>query len=332
MATRDIDFDFAPNVSRARRLDARMRAHLTDSLSYLADCLASARPALSHTLAAIALKGRRGAHYSPASFGLYYDAASALLKDDIAAAASFIDKLRDEPELTRGELEVLSLDDLPAATRERYCRLMDADPQTPFILLPPPVHEAAALKRRCVAALQNLKALLPELAGEVDALGRQMILVAGDPALGYDFAGGSCYMLWGALFINAASHPDLLSMMEAIAHESAHSLLFGFTIDVPLVLNDAGQRYSSPLRDDPRPMDGIFHATFVCARMHWAMAQLASLPAVDVSLAAQAKARAEIHRRSFYSGLALVRQHATLSPTGRALIDGAERYMAGFPA
>ncbi len=328
----DISFEFHPSASRARVLDARMRSHLNDSLDYLAQCLAAADPSRAQVLAALANKGRRGVQLSPSGFGLYYQLAGALIQDDLAAAVPLIDELRVEPELAPAAFDVLPLDALPAATRERYRRLMDTDPQTPFIIVAPPAAQTDEHRRRFCSALQRLKILLPELAGEVDALVREVILVVGDPTLGYDFAGGSCYMLWGALFINGASHSDELSMMEAIAHESAHSLLFGFTIDEPLIHNDAAERYASPLRDDPRPMDGIYHATFVCARMHWAMHQLACSADIDAKQAAQAAARAERHARSFRDGLALVREHGVLSSTGRALMEGAERYMAGFPA
>lgn len=327
-ASVDFSFDFPPNAPRARMLDARMRTHLADSLDYLAECLTTTALPQSLTLAAIARNSRQGEHQSPSGFGLYYDIAAALLQDELDRATVLIDELRAEPMLAPYSFDVLALDALPSNARDRYCRLMDTDPETPFIIISPSAEAADIHRQRFIAALERLKTLLPELAGEVDALVRQVILVVGDPSLSYDFAGGSCYMLWGALFINGAYHPDELSMMEAIAHESAHSLLFGFTIEEPLVLNDADQRYASPLRDDPRPMDGIYHATFVCARMHWAMSQLALSSDIDADLAAQAKARADIHARSFHSGLALVREHGVLSDTGRALMEGAERYMA----
>lgn len=326
----DTYFDFPPDTARARLLDRGMRTHLADSLDYLGQCISTVDPSRGQLLASIAREGKQGASFSPCGFGLYYDIAAALIKGDLAAAAPLVEELRNEIELPAPEFEVLALDDLSPNRRERYRRLMDMDPQTPFIIRSPSGMDADEHGRRFKSALQRLRELLPDLAGEVEALVRQVILVVGDPSLDYDFAGGSCYMLWGALFINGASHPDELSMMEAIVHESAHSLLFGFTIDEPLVLNDANERYCSPLRDDPRPMDGIYHATFVCARMHWAMTQLASTALIDAGSAARAVLRAEAHARGFHSGLCLVKQHGVLSPTGQALMDGAEHYMAGF--
>ncbi len=62
--------------------------------------------------------------------------------------------------------------------------------------------------------------------------------------------------------------------MAALLHETAHQLLFGLSLDQPVVENDVEERYASPLRPDPRPMDGIFHATFVCARMRYGYVRL----------------------------------------------------------
>ena len=41
-----------------------------------------------------------------------------------------------------------------------------------------------------------------------------------------------------------------------------------------LVANEAEELYPSPLRNDPRPMDGVVHATYVIARMHYTMERL----------------------------------------------------------
>ena len=38
-------------------------------------------------------------------------------------------------------------------------------------------------------------------------------------------------------------------------------------LDEPLVQNAPDESYHSPLRADDRPMDGVFHATLVCARL-----------------------------------------------------------------
>ncbi|MBL6431916.1 MAG: hypothetical protein HPM95_15385 [Alphaproteobacteria bacterium] len=60
-------------------------------------------------------------------------------------------------------------------------------------------------------------------------------------------------------------------------HEAAHGTLFAMSPVEFYVFNPENERYSSPLRLDPRPLDGIYHATFVLARMHIAMRELVAL-------------------------------------------------------
>jgi hypothetical protein len=42
----------------------------------------------------------------------------------------------------------------------------------------------------------------------------------------------------------------------------------------PLVENEVEELYPSPLRSDPRPIDGVVYATYVTARMDYAVTSL----------------------------------------------------------
>jgi HEXXH motif-containing protein len=135
-------------------------------------------------------------------------------------------------------------------------------------------------------------------------------------------------MLWGALFINPSRPKTDIELVETLAHESAHSLLFGFAIDDALVENADDERFRSPLRDDPRPMDGIFHAAFVSARMHYAMSRLAASGLLSTEEAEAAGVARERDRDAFYDGLATVEANGLLTARGAALMADAKAYMA----
>jgi len=63
--------------------------------------------------------------------------------------------------------------------------------------------------------------------------------------------------------INANRRDGAVGMVQMLAHESAHDLLSAFAQQRPLVETRRTKLYPSPLRVDPRPMEGIYHATFV---------------------------------------------------------------------
>jgi HEXXH motif-containing protein len=105
-------------------------------------------------------------------------------------------------------------------------------------------------------------------------------------------------------------------------------VLFAETLDGPLVQNDPNERYKSPLRMNPRPMDGIYHATFVSARMYQAIHELQQrlgdeFEFGDILVNALAQ-----NRQNFNEGYEVVMRDADLTEIGNHLIKGANDYMA----
>lgn len=62
--------------------------------------------------------------------------------------------------------------------------------------------------------------------------------------------------------------PPFVYYLEQLIHETAHLHLDQLMEFDPLILNPAHEKYVSPIRKDPRPMRGIFHATYVLARLY----------------------------------------------------------------
>lgn len=327
------DYHFTPCPDRARAIDIRMRASLGESLTYIIGEVEGLIPVSSQGRQALELLTHNlaeGGRYSPAVFGVYADLVLALTEGDNTRAAGLLDLLgQQQPQ--RRNLEILSLDAAePAAHRVRYQQLLDVDPNARFPILPPSPAVAETFRQRLTDARQLMQRALPALAGEFDALVSQVIMVTADPEAAFQFDGGSSYMLWGGLFLNADSHHTRVDLVEVLAHESAHMLLFGFSCDEALVNNDNDSVYHSPLRSDPRPMDGIYHATWVSARMHWALREL--LEGGHLAPEDREKARESLthHCRHFADGLAVVESGGDLTPTGRAVMEAARSYMRPF--
>jgi hypothetical protein len=321
---------FDPDPSRARQLDARMRWRLADSLGHIAERSRGIVSFDEKAVSRLIAKLRGHERFPPAMFALYYDLVDAILEDrqpDIVAL--FTELCRQNP--ISSVLTIANLDPAvigPSAVN-RYCRMMDTDELTRFQYTTPPLEEAQKFSKECEGAIALMAQAAPELCGEFSGLVSDIILATGQSTDGaMDFAGASSFLLWGALFINPLGDHSPVSIIETLAHESAHSLLFGLMIDDAFVLNPDEQRFQSPLRNDPRPMDGIYHATFVVARMHYAMQRLLASGLLDAANIEVTKVALQSHQQAFADGLETINQHGRLTEHGATVMSSAARYMA----
>jgi HEXXH motif-containing protein len=223
-------------------------------------------------------------------------------------------------------LRVVTLDDrqLGQGQTARYRRLVDDDQEVGLALT---ALEGAAFARaaqRLNDALALLDAGVPELAQELRTLVHEVIVV--DKPGHWPF-GASSFQLWGALFLKLAPEASRVEIAEALAHESAHALLFGFSMGRPLVENEPDELYPSPLRSDPRPMDGVVHATYVIARMHYTGMRLLESGLLTEAEATEARALIERDRRGYAQGVAVVDCDARWTEPGQAALSSAKAYM-----
>ena len=321
-------YAFEPDVERVRFLDQRMRLRLAESLRYI---LSQANGLLDIPESQFRKFLRQPEQHpvSPLVFSCYHDIVLAIEEDDLEQASPVLRDMMVLP-IPGRETVVEELEDPQQDARaRRYARFIDSDPSIKFEIFPP----SRPAAEHCRALIRDAFALMsagdPELAAEIRALLREIILAAGtkDPeALTFD--GASSFMLWGAIIINANRRDGELAMVQMLAHESAHNLLFGFSADRPLVKNSPEELYPSPVRMDPRPMDGIYHATFVTARMHRAVSRLLESNILSVSLKEKAREELRNNARLFNQGISVVRQHGCLTPAGNAIMDAAAAYMA----
>ncbi len=265
-----------------------------------------------------------GVTHPPTTFAFYYDAVTALLEEDEARAARFLDALAQQQPLSSTQ-EVGALDN--GSRGQCYRERMTAEMSTGLSLHTPDPDTTRNFIDCYRAAMDLLRQTARPLADEIQSIVHDVIAVTGGPDDEGEFHGGSHYQLWGALFLNAQLHNTRIAMAEVLAHESAHSLLFGFCTHEPLTLNEDSEHYPSPLRSDLRPMDGIYHATFVSARMHWAMNQLLQSPLISEQERDQAQAAVARDREHFEAGYFVVAQHGKLTTLGDSLMKNARHYM-----
>ena len=75
------------------------------------------------------------------------------------------------------------------------------------------------------------------------------------------FDAASSFMLWGGIIFNADRMTSPVDMVQVLAHER-RTIAVRFCVDEPVLENGFEGRFSSPLRADLRPLEGIFHANY----------------------------------------------------------------------
>ncbi len=323
---------FVPDPERAAGFDRRMHSELAASLRHVLAQSEGVFPVDRAPVDALIADLEAGTRYPPTAFGRYYDLVGNLLDDDLERAERTLTGLVDQPPADAYQ-RVAPLQSPERCPRSRLYRDRLMAEMAPGISVQPPdPGSAEVFEQHYRAAMQLLHRAVPELAGEIESLVREVVPIAGGADDEGVFEGASHYQLWGALFLNAAPADNRVAMAEMIAHESAHGFLFGCCIDEPLVYNDDDERFPSPLRSDPRPMDGIFHATFVSARMHWTMSRLLASDELNPEEAETARAARDDDARNFADGDRVIQAHAELSRHAAELIAGARSWMAGVGA
>ena len=327
-------FSFFPNSNQSTSLDHNFRLSLADSLIYLSKqsspVLAFDFTKLEPLINAI----QSGQKFPATTFFTYAEIVMALYNNKHQKAIDGFNKIIIEVPMAEVVCEpcrILPWDALPhLENQEIYIRAMNTDPYLHFFMGAPSPVLANQFSDRIVSGFKLMQLAVPELAEEFKALVHDIVMVVGDAKSDYQFDGGSSYFLWGTLFLNATSHQTDIAMVEVLAHESAHMLLYACTIDEPLVLNPDEDLFPSPLRADLRPMDGIYHATFVSARMHWAMQSLVDSGTLNSEdLIAAKKARDE-DLKNFWAGYKVVSEHGELTASGKIIMQKAVDYMRHF--
>lgn len=304
-----------------------MRLSLADSLEHIGEEATGKLPFDFSTLEPLITDMRDGARYPSSTFAIYAELVLSICNDELDLALLLLQELVQEKPLAQG-FRVLSIED-PVHVRNtgRYLRSMNNDPNIQFFMGPPSVDLSAKFSQQVLTSYKLLACAVPGLAEEFDELVSDVIMVVGDDKAKYQFDGVSSYLLWGALFLNATSHATDVAIVEVMAHESAHILLYACAADEALVRNADEELFSSPLRVDPRPMDGIYHATFVSARMHWALAELIRSGQLDAKGLATAENAQLENVKNFWAGHDVVAQHGQLTQTGSQVMQTAFSYM-----
>jgi HEXXH motif-containing protein len=189
--------------------------------------------------------------------------------------------------------------------------------------------QANAALERCRTALALIREHAPRTAAELERTVVEIVPAGGRLASdGYAFDGCSSLERWGSVLVNFGIERSDVELCDVLVHEGAHNTLFGLSPVEFNLRNSTEERYPSPLRDDPRPLDGIYHATFVLARMHFAMSEFTASRTASPDLRAQAEERARSSAGLFWNGYAVLREHADYTRRGGEIMEAARDFMS----
>ena len=232
------------------------------------------------------------------------------------------------PRITR-----FSTADYSTRQLDQMHRWWDIEPANRMAMTDPSDEEFDTVSAAVRTAMEHLALAAPEMHGEVEVLIRDIVLSKPDGTQRLNYSGASSFALWGALTINAETQREWLQAYRQIVHETAHNLLFAIARNGELVTVDAAERAQSPIRADPRPLDGVFHAAFVSARESLAYDRLlvrhereGMLGAGDPEILEDLL---ELSVVAFYDALDTLRaQDGLLSAFGAGILDDCEAYMS----
>ncbi len=321
-----------PSVARVASIDQGLRFRLAELLAYLAE-VAPFLITPSGALAKIERRLRSGP-VSPWVFCLYSKLVSEVTKSPPGDASATLGSIVDATSFP-AEAGIVGLLDqtVSAVWWDHFRILFDTNRQRAFKPRTPSPDNFAACEENIQAGLALLGRADPDFHSEVHSLVRMIVLGApagNDPA--DEFNGASTFFLWGGTLLNANLRRSSISVVDLLVHESSHVLLFGVSADGGLTENSVSERYASPVRNDKRPIDGIFHACFVATRVHLAMGRLVRSGALNHEEAKIATERAEYNGNVALSTIEELDLHARLTPLGENVLGTICDYWASVAA
>lgn len=128
---------------------------------------------------------------------------------------------------------------------------------------------------------------------------------------------------FGAIYINPSLvKAEWYDIADKLVHEAAHLHVYALARKDLLVLNSSEKRYSSPLRPDKRPLDGIYHQCFVLARL--VRFHRAAIGTDCLSNPDEGKTMYSEYLERLKFAINVLRKHAELTDLGKTIVDSIE--------
>lgn len=130
--------------------------------------------------------------------------------------------------------------------------------------------------------------------------------------------GATSASVFGAIYLRLPASDENMDIYfaEHIINETSHLHLDILLAFDQIVLNEDTEKFQAPIRVDPRPMFGIFHATFVLSRMVRLFQRL-----LKDKFQPEYGQKLDMFKKQFYQGLETIDKHAILTENGKKIKD-----------
>ncbi len=134
---------------------------------------------------------------------------------------------------------------------------------------------------------------------------------------------GSSSELFGMIYKSSLFRGEKVTdAVDFLIHEQSHLYVHALNKDDPILLNPA-QMYYSPLREEDRPLMGIYHATFVLSRMQYVLEKALTINEIPDEEQEYCKELIGRYQQCFHEGFDTIMTHGQMTPLGSALIQSA---------
>ncbi len=325
---------FAPSAQTGLELRRNFNNGFASSLEYLVSVCEPHVEFDKGQVARLISRIRSGSRETPFLYALHFRLVEAIQRQSLPDIQLYLDQLLNLDQAADQLLVAgLASDDLPwdADTTTAY---FEADDDAGFRYAPPDRDKTALVQTKLSAALEMINRFAPGLAAEMRELVTTIIIAHGtalnDTCPPQVFETSTALRAFGGVLLNADYSGSVLDAVTSLIHEEAHTVLFAVSPNDGVVENPDNERYSSPLREGLRPLEGIFHQAFVVARMIYGMNLLRSSTGASQTECDFACGFVRSNIPCFEDAATTIRRHARLTDAGEMVFQAAENHMAGI--
>jgi hypothetical protein len=262
----EINYQFLPSAFETKLINDEVKNRLSKSFSYLSELVANViGEPLSQKLLSVSARIDSADRTDGYVYALYHELLHAIKNNKIENVKELVLNLSNYVIPSKTNVTNFSIPALGEDKYNLYKKYVNRDDayelalkgcaDDDFLLINDYIHQG-------IKIFSNIE---ENFCNHVFAIVGEIVIL--DVIKGPVFHSGTTFDTYGTIYIGKEETGSILSYLDKIVHEASHLFVYALNIADELVLNPYDQRFQSPFRQDTRPMIGIYHATFVAARL-----------------------------------------------------------------